>query len=347
MNELSVRTEGRIGWITLTRPDALNALTAGMLTEIERSLDSWLEDASVELAVIDAAGQRAFCAGGDIVEMHRSGVRGDLEYGRRFWRNEYRLNAKLANSKIPVVTFLQGFTMGGGVGIGCHARHRIVGESSRIAMPECAIGLVPDVGGSYLLSKAPGRIGECMGVSGYRAGPADAILAGLADVFVPEDDWRELKLQLAASGDANEINKARKDPPVGQFPSNRDRIDRIFSGSTVPDIVGALRENGSQLAETCLKSIARHSPLSMACALKLIRLQRDSRSIEDALALEYRYVHRSVEQADFLEGIRALVIDKDNRPNWRHSSPSAVGAHEVDALLGPIGEHELKLEVQG
>ena len=113
------------------------------------------------------------------------------------------------------------------------------------------------------------------------------------------------------------------------------------------DIVDSLREDGSSLAETCLRSIAKHSPLSMACALKLIRLQRNSRSIEDALALEYRYVHRSVEQADFLEGIRALVIDKDNRPSWMHSGPSAVGADEVDAFLGPIGEHELKLEAQG
>ncbi len=344
MSEIRIRAAGRAGWITLARPDALNALTAFMCSEIERSLDQWNDGNAIDLIIIDAEGQRAFCAGGDIVEMYRSGQRGDFDYGRRFWRNEYRLNAKLANSRLPVVTFLQGFTMGGGVGIGCHASHRIVGESSRVAMPECAIGLVPDVGGSYLLSRAPGRIGECMAVSGTRANAADALNAGLADSFVPEDRWEPLKESLARTGDLKEIGKCTDEPPAGEIQCQRKMIDEVFSLPGMNEIIEALERRNSGFASKCLKSIGRNSPLSMACALSLVRLQRKSQSIEEALALEYRYVHRAVEHTDFIEGIRAMVIDKDNRPKWKHANCGSVEDAEVDALLGHLGEEELEIE---
>lgn len=345
MNEVKIRTSGRAGRITLARPDALNALTYSMCSAIERAIDGWNEDGSVDLIIIDAEGRRAFCAGGDIVEMHRRAKVGDLDYGRRFWRDEYRLNSKLAKSRLPVVTLMQGYTMGGGVGIGCHAQHRVVGESSRIAMPECTIGLVPDVGGSFLLSRAPGSIGECMGVTGTRAGPSDAIDAGLADHFVPEGAWPELIDRSTATGDMGRIDEFACSPPVGSgLFVERPLIDRIFSLPTMPEIVDALAEDGSEFADACLKRISRNSPLSMACALKLIRMQRKSPMLGQALALEYRYVYRSVEHTDFIEGIRALVIDKDNSPQWRHADPNCVDASEVDALLSPLGNLDLSLE---
>ena len=345
MSEIEIRTSGRAGRITLARPDALNALTYAMCSAIEGAIDGWNEDGSVDVIVIDAEGRRAFCAGGDIVEMHRRAKVGDLDYGRRFWRDEYRLNSKLADSRLPVVTLMQGYTMGGGVGVGCHAQHRVVGESSRIAMPECTIGLVPDVGGSFLLSRAPGSIGECMGVTGTRASPSDAIDAGLADHFVPEQAWSELIDQLAATGDIGMIDEFVCPPTAGPgLVEERPLIDRVFSLPTMPEIAEALAEDGSEFAGACLKRIAGNSPLSMACALKLIRMQRTLPTLGQALALEYRYVHRSVEHTDFIEGIRALVIDKDNSPQWRHAGPDCVDASEVDALLSPLGNLELCLE---
>ena len=345
MSEIDIRISGRAGRITLVRPDALNALTYAMCSAVERAIDGWNDDGSVDLIIIDAEGRRAFCAGGDIVEMHRRARIGDLDYGRRFWRDEYRLNSKLANSRLPVVALMQGYTMGGGVGLGCHARHRVVCESSRIAMPECTIGLVPDVGGSFLLSRTPGSLGECMGVTGTRAGPSDAVHAGLADHFVPEQAWPDLIDRLTATGDIRGIGRfACPPPPETVLFVERPLIDRIFSLPTMPKIVDALAQDGSDFAAACLKRISGNSPLSMACALKLIRMQRNEPTMERALALEYRYVHRSVEHTDFIEGIRALVIDKDNSPKWRHAGPDRVDASEVDALLAPLGNLELKLE---
>ncbi|MEM7643436.1 MAG: enoyl-CoA hydratase/isomerase family protein, partial [Pseudomonadota bacterium] len=176
--DIHIRKEGRAGRITLDRPDALNALTWDMCLEIEKALDLWHLDDDVHLLLIDGAPGRAFCAGGDIAEMHAAGTRGDYAYGQRFWADEYRMNAKLFRFPKPVVTFLHGFTMGGGVGVGCHASHRITDDTSRIAMPECAIGLVPDVGGTLILARAPGRLGEYLGTTGHRMGPGDAIHAG-------------------------------------------------------------------------------------------------------------------------------------------------------------------------
>ena len=186
MSDILIRKIGRAGRITLNRPDALNALTYAMIHDIEAALDAWRDDDEVALVVIDAAGEKAFSAGGDIAEMYRTGTAGDFAYGRTFWADEYRVNAKIAEYPKPYVAFMQGFTMGGGVGVSCHGSHRVVGESSRIAMPECGIGLIPDVGGSFLLARAPGRLGEYLGTTGTRMGPGDAIFAGFADLFIPE-----------------------------------------------------------------------------------------------------------------------------------------------------------------
>ncbi len=179
MTDIDIRQQGRAGRITLNRPKALNALTYDMIRAIEAALDAWRDDDAVKLILIDAIGDRAFCAGGDIADLYRTGTAGDFAYGQQFWRDEYRMNAKLAEYPKPVVSFLQGFTMGGGVGVGCHASHRIVGDTSQIAMPECGIGLVPDVGGSLILARAPGHLGEYLGLTASRMGPGDAIHVGI------------------------------------------------------------------------------------------------------------------------------------------------------------------------
>jgi enoyl-CoA hydratase len=341
MADVLIRREGRAGRITLNRPAALNALTYAMCLEIDRALIAWADDPEVALVVIDAEGERAFCAGGDIAEMYATGTRGDFGYGRRFWADEYRMNARIAEYPKPVVSFLQGFTMGGGVGVGCHGSHRIVGESSQVAMPECGIGLVPDVGGSFLLATAPGRFGEYLGTTGARMGPADAILAGFADRFVPEADWPALKARLVGTGDAGAVEAAAREAPAGRLSARRPEVDALFAGATLADIAGTLKATETAFAADALKALGRASPLSAACTVEMIRRLRAAPTMRRALAMEYRFTFRSMERADFIEGIRAAIIDKDRSPRWRHAGPGTVPAEDVERMLAPLGAEDL------
>jgi enoyl-CoA hydratase len=341
--EIHIRKEGRAGRITLNRPGALNALTWEMCRRIEGALADWRDDAQVALLVIDAAGEKAFCAGGDIAEMYASGTAGDYDYGRRFWADEYRMNAALFDFPKPVATFLQGFTMGGGVGVGCHGSHRIVGETSVIAMPEVGIGLVPDVGGSLILARAPGRLGEYLGVTAARMGPGEAIHAGFADYFLPEAGWEALKEELVQTGDWTAVDRAALPAPESALAASRAEIDSAFAGSALRDIVNALTASGSDFAAAALKAMARNSPLSMACTMDLIRRVRGRDTIEAALEMEYRFTARAMEKGDFLEGIRAAIIDKDRKPRWRHESLVGASNAEVSAMLLPLGAEGLKL----
>jgi enoyl-CoA hydratase len=341
--EIHIRKEGRAGRITLNRPGALNALTWEMCRRIEGALADWRDDAQVALLVIDAAGEKAFCAGGDIAEMYATGTAGDYDYGRRFWADEYRMNAALFDFPKPVATFLQGFTMGGGVGVGCHGSHRIVGETSVIAMPEVGIGLVPDVGGSLILARAPGRLGEYLGVTAARMGPGEAIHAGFADYFLPEAGWEALKEELVQTGDWTAVDRAALPAPESALAASRAEIDSAFAGSALRDIVNALTASGSDFAAAALKAMARNSPLSMACTVDLIRRVRGRDTIQAALEMEYRFTARAMEKGDFLEGIRAAIIDKDRKPRWRHESLVGASNAEVSAMLLPLGAEGLKL----
>lgn len=334
MSDIDIRKEGRAGRITLQRPDALNALTWDMCLAIEAALDEWAADPEVALVVIDAEG-RAFAAGGDIKEMYRTGTAGDYDYGRRFWADEYRMNAKMFRFPKPVVTFLQGYTMGGGVGVGCHGSHRIVREDSRIAMPECSIGLVPDVGGSLILARAPGRCGEYLGTTAYRMGPGDAIHAGFADYYVP-DGWDALKSELCETGAPQAVDRAASPAPDAPLADMQREIDATFGGETLRDILRALRHDDTPFCRDALERLSKVSPLSAACTVELVHRVRTRERIEHALAQEYRFTARSMEKGDFLEGIRAAVIDRDASPDWRHDSLDAPSAAEVSAMLLPL-----------
>ncbi|KMW56703.1 3-hydroxyisobutyryl-CoA hydrolase [Candidatus Rhodobacter oscarellae] len=339
MSDIWVRQEGRAGRITLQRPEALNAATYDMLRAIKAAVDGWAEDDSMELVILDAEGERAFCSGGDIADLYAAGRAGDFAFGRQFWADEYRLNAKLAEYPKPIYAFLQGFTMGGGVGLGCHARHRIVGDTSQIAMPECGIGLVPDVGGSLLLAQAPGRLGEYLGLTGARMGAGDAIYCGFADHYAPETDWEALKASLIATGALPDLT----DAPAAPLAAAQAELDGFFARETLGDIITALDSTDSPATDPARKALLRNSPLSMAAALHVIRRVRAARTIRDALREEYRFTWRASEQGDFLEGIRAAIIDKDRRPKWRHG-PMSVTQEDALAMLAPLGENELKLE---
>lgn len=341
MSDIHIRTTGRAGHITLNRPDALNALTYDMCLQIEDAVTKWAADDAVEIVLIDAEGDRAFCAGGDIAEMYRTGTAGDYAYGRKFWTDEYRLNAKLARYPKPIVTFLHGFTMGGGVGIGCHASHRIVCETSRIAMPEVGIGLVPDVGGSLILAHAPGRLGEYLGLTAARMDAGDAIYCGFADHYVPHERWDVLKSTLIETGDAAAVTQASHPAPDADLAPKLNAIEVLFSGNTPADILRSLDE--SPLAQAIGKALNRHSPLAMACALEIIRRLKSTDDITRALEHEYRFTYRAMEHGDFIEGIRAAIIDKDRNPSWKHGI-TALPAAAVSQMLRPLGPDTLNLE---
>lgn len=332
MAEMIARKDRRAGRLTFNRPQALNALSHEMVQVIDKALRDWRDDPEVALVIIDAEGDRAFCSGGDIAAVYRAGLAGDHQLGRAFFRDEYVMNARIADYPKPVVALMQGFVMGGGVGVGGHASHRIVGETSQIAMPECGIGLIPDVGGSWLLGHAPGRCGEYLGLTGARMGPGDAIYAGFADSFVPEAEWPALTDRLAETGDANLIlGHPRPEAPL----ESRDLSS--FGSPALPEIIASLEAAGDSAA---LKVLRRNSPLSMAATLALVRAARGDRDLRESLSRELRFTARATAESDFIEGVRAQLIDKDRNPQW---SADAGPAH-VAAMLAPLGADELNWE---
>ncbi len=332
MDDLTIRTAGRAGRITFTRPKALNALTHAMARAIHDALDNWRDDPAVALVIIDAEGDRAFCAGGDIAAVYHAGRAGDHQVGRDFFRDEYRMNAAIADFPKPIVAFMQGFVMGGGVGVGGHASHRIVGETTRIAMPESGIGLIPDVGGTWLLGRAPGRIGEYLAMTGGRMTAGDAIHAGFADMYLPEADWPGLIAMLEDSGD---VTGLRGHPAPAATLDRRDLS--AFGGRTLADITAALQEAGD---DESLEALRRNSPLSMAAGLAMVRAARGDDCMQQSLSREYRFTARATAESDFLEGVRAQIIDKDRKPVWRRDASDDT----LRAMLAPLGDDELQWE---
>ncbi|WP_295048775.1 enoyl-CoA hydratase/isomerase family protein [uncultured Paracoccus sp.] len=329
MDDLNIRKAGRAGRITLTRPKALNALSHDMAVAVLAALDGWRDDPDVALVILDAEGDRAFCAGGDIAAVYRAGLAGDHAVGQRFFADEYRMNAAIADYPKPVVAFMQGFVMGGGVGLGGHASHRIVGDTTQIAMPESGIGLIPDVGGTWLLSRAPGRIGEYLALTGARMGAGDAIHAGFADTYLPESRWPDLIARLEQTGDIALIEG--DDAPTAPLQTSDLSA---FAEDTVADIIDALEQDGDA---QMLKILNANSPLSMAAGLAMVRAARTDQQMQDSLAREYRFTYRATQDTDFLEGVRAQIIDKDRKPDWTADA----GPAHVAALLSPLGAHEL------
>jgi len=333
--EVLVRIEGRVGRITLNRPAALNSLTYGMVAAIDQALSDWRDDPAVALVMIDGQGEKAFCAGGDIQDLYRSGQRGDFAHGRRFWADEYRMNARIARFPKPYVAIMDGFVMGGGVGVSSHGSLRIVTERTQVGMPECAIGLVPDVGGSWLLARAPGRIGEYLGITGARLEAGDAIYCGFADVHVPSERLAELKSRLVETADPSVVEELAQNPPAGKIAASQIEIDRIFGRASLSEIETELVEESSEWSRQAVDGLIRACPLSAACTLEIIRQSRAFSTIEEALALEYRFSSRCMEAGNFLEGVRAALIDKDRKPAWSPARIEDVTPQQVSAMLAP------------
>lgn len=351
MSDVIVRVEGVAGRITLNRPQALNALTHAMVREIHRALDAWRDDPKVTRVVIDGAGDRAFCGGGDIRYLYEHG-RSDPASCRAFWRDEYRLNAEIANYPKPFISLMRGIVMGGGIGASAHGSHRIVSESSRLAMPEVSIGFLPDVGGTLLLAQAQGALGLYLGLTAERFGAADAIHAGFADRFVPEAALPRLVDALVADEPVDIAIDAHATSPGGpRLAAHQADIDHLFGADTPAAVLKraeALHDDESASSErrsfaaAVSASLTRHAPLSIACAFETIRRGRAFTRIEEALALEYRFAWRCLERTDLYEGIRAAILSRDVPPRWDPATLGAVPATLVDAMLAPLGADELR-----
>ena len=335
MSDLNIRKEGRAGRITLTRAKSLNALNHKMCLAIEKALLDWADDNEVSLVLVDAEGEKAFCAGGDIISLYNEGHAGRDEEARQFWRDEYRLNAMIHNYSKPYVVAMDGIVMGGGVGLSAHGSHRIVTERTVFAMPECGIGLIPDVGGSYLLSKMPGHCGEYVGLTGNRLGAADCIYGGLADDYVPVEQLDALKQALIDSGDVTRISEFSTTPGAATLAEHQGEIDAIFCLPTIAAMFENLQDAQSEFGVATLKALMRGAPLSLRVSLATIRDARQNKSLKNALRNEFRFVSLALLEGEFLEGIRAAVVDKDRNPSWKYKTLDAVPSELIERLFQP------------
>ncbi|MEZ5844932.1 MAG: enoyl-CoA hydratase/isomerase family protein [Hyphomicrobiaceae bacterium] len=336
--ETIIRVDGRAGRITLNRPQALNALTYTQIVAIRAALDAWRADDAVKLVILDATGGRALCAGGDVIAMYESRTDGGA-FATRYWRDEYRLNAEIGGWPKPFVALMDGIVMGGGIGLSGHASHRIVTEASMLAMPETTIGLVPDVGGSWLLAQAPGRMGEYLGLIGERMGAADAIYAGFADTHVARASLDGLLARLVdPDGEPVGVTISRhaSAPAAPTHAPRQADVDRMFAGDSVEAIAAALAASPLEWAGKAADALAKRSPLALKLTLAAIRRARGMRALEQALAMEFRLTTRLFRHGEFIEGVRALLVDKDKSPRWRPAALAGVDAAMISEFLSAL-----------
>ncbi len=346
--DLIARVEGAAGVIRLNRPKAINAVTLEMFRDIEKALDRFEADSAVAVILLEGAGERGLCAGGDIRALWESSkVNGDL--GKILWREEYILNARIKTFPKPYVAFMDGIVMGGGVGLSAHASHRVVTDRTKLAMPEVGLGFFPDVGGTYLLSRSPGEIGTYFGLTGQTMNGPDAIHAKFADAVVPAAKWPELREALtkvrsgATAADVSKlINGFATGDAAGPVAVKQATIDALFGFDRMEDILAALKRDGSDFAQATLKTLGEKSPRGMVVTLKLLRLARTASSLEECLVREYRAALEVFRSDDFRDGVRAAVIDKDRNPTWSPPRVEDVTPEIIAPYFAEIGTDELK-----
>ena len=338
--EVIVRREGGAGRLTLNRPKALNALTENMCRLITDALLGWAEEDDVALVLIDHAGERGFCAGGDIRLIQESGV-GDGKAARAFFAAEYRMNELLFRYAKPTVVVMDGITMGGGVGVSMPCRHRVATERTLWAMPEGDIGLYPDVGAGWYLPRLPGKAGAWLALTGARLRGADCLNLGIATDFTQSADAEALKAALVDGGRLEEVlARLRADPGPAAVAAQRPDIDRLFREDTAEDIEQALAADGSEWAQAQLKTMRRKCPTTQKVSLRLIEAGARRMSFADEMAAEYRVSARMIHRHDFIEGVRAVIVDKDNSPRWDPDSLAGVGEEMLDAIFAELPSDE-------
>ena len=341
-SDVIVEHRGRALWLMLDRPAALNALTHDMANTVQKALYDSIGDTSVALVVIEGAGERAFCAGGDVVAMRAAG-RAGAEGWEGFFRDEYRMNQTIARYPDPYVAILDGITMGGGVGLSIHGRYRIATERTLFAMPETAIGMIPDVGGTHALSRLPGELGMWLALTGARLKGPDCVYAGIATHYVPDDRLPLLRELLAAGDESVETVLATLhtdvDPPLATL---RDAIDFHFAHNSVEGIMASLA-TGDDWARSTAATMAAMSPTSLKLTHRALRAGA-SATIEDALRTEFRIVSHLRTGHDFFEGVRALLIDKDKAPKWEPATLAAVDEASLDAYFAEPASGDLAFD---
>ena len=332
--DVLVRVERGVGFLTLNRPQAINSLNHPMVATIDAALAAWADDDAVRSVVLRGAGERGLCAGGDVVALYHSAKIGGAD-ARAFFFDEYRLNSRIGHYPKPYVALMNGIVMGGGVGISGHGNVRVVTETCKIAMPEVGIGFIPDVGGTYLLSRAPGSLGVHAALTGAPFGAGDAIAMGFADHYVPQAKLEAFTADVVGDGAENAIAAHAEEPPASPLAAQRDWIDHCYAGETVTDIMAALRAQNEGPADDAANLIATRSPIALAVTLAAVRRAAALPSLDDVLVQEYRVSCASLRSHDFVEGIRAQLVDKDRNPQWSPSSLAAVTEADVAPYFAP------------
>lgn len=340
--QLIVSVDGPVGRISLNRPKALHALTTEMCAGILDALEAWRGDDAVRAVILDhAAGTRGFCAGGDIRMLAESGA-GDGAAARHFFATEYRMNHRLFTYAKPIVAVMDGITMGGGVGASLPCRYRIATENTKFAMPETGIGLFPDVGAGWYLSRLPGRIGQYLALTGQRLDGGEAHAFGLATHYLPADWVAEAKARILADPTAIDavLDDLSAPPPEARILADRADIDRLFAADTLEDILAALDADGGEWATRQRATLDTKSPQAMKVSLRLLKDGAGMASFADEMAHEYAVAARVVQRHDFTEGVRAVIVDKDNAPRWNPATPDGVSDHVIDQIFAPLPDAE-------
>jgi len=342
--------QGALAIVTLDRPQALNALTLEMVTELDNRLVAWAEDAGVAAIVIRSAGGRAFCAGGDIRALYEAGRRSD-RYVEDFYRTEYRLNHRIKTYRKPYIALIDGIVMGGGVGLSIHGSHRVVTKRCHFAMPETGIGFFPDVGGSWFLPRCPGQVGAYLGLTGARIGAADMLYCGLATHYVASDDLARVAStleHLTWIGDHGSIvtdllDRMAGDPGAAPLARHRQMIDRCFAGDAIEEILSRLAAENTTWADETIAVLQRKSPTSLKVTLRQLRLGAGLSDFAAAMRMEYRLALNTMAARDFYEGVRAAVIDKDQTPQWRPPTLAEVSKEMVGRYFEGASGPDLEL----
>jgi enoyl-CoA hydratase len=339
--DLITQIDGKAGRLRLNRPAAIHALNTAMCAAVLDALDAWRADPAVEAVIIDHAEGRGFCAGGDIRMLADSGAKDGVE-ARAFFHTEYRMNHRLFTYAKPVVAFMHGITMGGGVGISQPARFRVATEATRLAMPETGIGLFPDVGGGWYLSRLPGRIGQYLALTGHRLDGAECLALGLATHYLAGGSLDEAKARIAAAPQeiAATLDALSVPAPEAKILAHQPDIDRLFASDTLETIYAALAADPGEWAATTLATLHTKSPQTMKVSLRLLHDGAGMANFADEMRQEYAVGSRVVQRHDFLEGVRAVIVDKDNAPRWDPATPEGVTDHVIEQIFAPLPDDE-------
>jgi enoyl-CoA hydratase len=341
LSEAICERNGAAGVITLNRPQALNALTLDMVRAMREALDAWAQDDAVTRIIVQGAGEKAFCAGGDIRKLVEAGKEGRKEEALTFWREEYELNALIAAYPKPYIALIDGICMGGGVGISLHGSHRVAGDRYLFSMPEVGIGFFPDVGATFVLPRLPGRTGAYLALTGARLKVADAMTLGLATHAVASQDFESIRHRLMRGEEVDAVlAEHRREPCQPPIDSIRAMIDRVFDTGSVAEILTDLDFEGTDAAKAIAETIRSKSPTSLRIAYEQMRRGREL-DFAEAMRVEFRIVSRILDGHDFYEGVRAVLVDKDQKPQWEPADLVDVPDGAVDAYFAPLGDEEL------